>query len=242
MLTALSDRKLLIGVDANARSPLWGPGLTNAKGKKLEGLISQWRLLVLNEPDKGPTISNDRGRGNPDVILGTPELDNLVKGWEIYQKLTSSDHKVIIIDLSDQDSRASEQPHLHARGYVTSKANLALFRDVFKKNWKELPVGGLGTRAEVIETIAIFNNTIKNACDVAIPKRSSIVRKVPWWTPALKQMKKDKYRARRAYRRRKADKSRISPAFVPIQEKELEGLRHRIRQYKPMESRIQNPN
>ena len=54
--------RLVIGLDANGHSPLWGPEGTpcNAVGRMLEELILDFNLDVANNPDAPPTFISER--------------------------------------------------------------------------------------------------------------------------------------------------------------------------------------
>lgn len=49
VLKQLKGKKTLIGIDANAKSPLWNSGSTDDRGEALEAVLAQYGLHVVNE-------------------------------------------------------------------------------------------------------------------------------------------------------------------------------------------------
>jgi hypothetical protein len=94
VLSNLRGKKVVVGVDANAKSPLWCSRSINDRGEALEAIIAQYGLHVLNQPGQTPTFETTRGRSNIDITMASPEIILLVKSWRVHEDGTSSDHRI----------------------------------------------------------------------------------------------------------------------------------------------------
>ena len=84
LLLRLGNRTLIIGMDANAVSPLWHSKVSSQanrpvldRGRMLEEVIEDNRLNVLNEPSEFYTFSFSMGQSDIDVTLAS---DCLIEG------------------------------------------------------------------------------------------------------------------------------------------------------------------
>ena len=124
VLRCLRGKRTIIGLDANAKSPLWCSRSTDDRGEALEAVIAQYGLHVLNQPGQPYTFEITRGRSNIDVTMASPEAILLVKGWRIREDGTSSDHLETLLDFGTR----STTPQLQERRYNTRKANWEVFQ------------------------------------------------------------------------------------------------------------------
>lgn len=91
----LRGEKVLVGLDANARSKWWGVDDRDERGMKLEDVIVVDEWWVLNDIVEGPTFETTRGSSYIDVTLSSVDME--VK-WNLYD-WTSSAHKMILMDI-----------------------------------------------------------------------------------------------------------------------------------------------
>jgi hypothetical protein len=61
VLRSLRGKKIIIGLDSNAKSPLWCSRTTDERGEALEAIIAQYSLHVLNRPGQDHTFETTRG-------------------------------------------------------------------------------------------------------------------------------------------------------------------------------------
>ncbi|XP_063989964.1 uncharacterized protein LOC135169158 [Diachasmimorpha longicaudata] len=204
VMEQLRGKELLIAIDANARSTLWGAQKTNTKGEKLEALFAQWGLQVVNEGDMA-TISSEIGEGHPDVTLATPKMYENISGWKVRDGWTSSDHRAITftIKTSKNVKIVNTQSSDSCKGYVTSKAEWNFVTERLMQEWHSKPYNDLTNRTQVIDQVKHVSKALRKACNTSIPIRNSRARKVPWWNPELTRLKKVAYRARRKLQRNK---------------------------------------
>ena len=90
---------LIIGADANAWSPLWGPD-QNERGEDFEQFIGQNHLHVLNDGKK-PTYYHTANHGKTKTYIDITLINdfafnkNMGGEWMVSDKETLSDHKML---------------------------------------------------------------------------------------------------------------------------------------------------
>jgi hypothetical protein len=111
VLKHLKGRKTIIGVDANAKSPLWNSRSTDDRGENLEAVIAQYNLHIVNKPGQAYTFETTSGRSNIDITLATTELIPLVKEWKVHEDGTSNDHRILEtrLDLDKHEKQPSSE-------------------------------------------------------------------------------------------------------------------------------------
>jgi len=94
--------RLVIGMDANARNPLWNSNYTDGKGRDLENFVSEWPLTVANRAkhvlDFVPPDSSF-----PDVTLVGDRID--VEDWRFLSIPSLSDHPYITFKIQYHQCR-----------------------------------------------------------------------------------------------------------------------------------------
>jgi len=75
---SLRGESLIIGVDANARSSLWGRQETDDRGAKFEDLIRAFGMFVVNDAGQPPTFWTTRGWSFVDVTLASPSINKFI--------------------------------------------------------------------------------------------------------------------------------------------------------------------
>ena len=94
--------RLVIGMDANAKNPLWNSNYTDSKGRELENFVSEWPLSVANRAkhvlDFVPPDSSF-----PDVTLVGDGID--VEDWRFLSIPSLSDHPYITFKINFYQSR-----------------------------------------------------------------------------------------------------------------------------------------
>ena len=91
---------LVIGMDSNSHSGLWGCSETNQRGAALEELFSYSDLTVMNMGEE-PTFRSNRAESIIDVtVVNEYALQNLeFKSWRVDPKPSHSDHRYIKFEL-----------------------------------------------------------------------------------------------------------------------------------------------
>ena len=172
ILTKLRGKKVIMSIDSNANSPLWGPKATDAKGEKLEDFINDRRLEVINNPRDIATVASEVGEGWPDVTLATNNISAKIKEWRVQKGWTSSDHRAIVMEITAgvQTGRRYEQDETY-QGYYLAKADWQKFEAALHSEYNEEDGIRITSRASLIEKLKSLLAKLKRSCDKAIPKR-----------------------------------------------------------------------
>ncbi|GBP23611.1 Retrovirus-related Pol polyprotein from type-1 retrotransposable element R1 [Eumeta japonica] len=103
----LRGRRILIGVDCNAHSPLWfceqrqytgrGPD-TEYRRQRIEGFVFGRGLYLHNVEGQPATFAGPSGESNIDLTLSTRNLG--VADWKVHDGISSSDHRLITCRVS----------------------------------------------------------------------------------------------------------------------------------------------
>lgn len=227
ILSIIGREKALVCIDSNARSSLWGSRQTDERGREMEDFISENGLIIENAENSPPTVRSEVGEEWLDITLTTGKMTKHIRDWEVREGWTTSDHEVITMTISAEKSEEDEYKNMNP--YVTTRANWPEFCRVLKEQWRNIQISENMDKDELKGIIDQLHRAMRKACNKAIPKRSQTNKiKHPWWTVELTISKKEVYRARRKWQRKKAKKVK--------DERELEALgevyRNRKRKYK----------
>ena len=90
--------QVIVGMDSNGHSPLWGPPLTtpNPVGETLEHLFLGLGLDVANDPTSPPTFDDGHNESWIDLTLASHSCMEAIVDWHVDTDLyTGSDHRPI---------------------------------------------------------------------------------------------------------------------------------------------------
>jgi hypothetical protein len=118
VLRNLNRKGIIVGIDANVKSPLWCSRSTDDRGEALEAVIAQYGIHVLNKSGQAYTFETTRARLNIDITLASPELIPLVKEWRVHEDGTCSDHRILERRLNF-DTQSTPPPHIFGKGDIT---------------------------------------------------------------------------------------------------------------------------
>ena len=103
-----SGDKLIIGMDSNAHSVLWG-NETNNRGEWLEELILDSNLTVENKGTKPTFIARQTSTTIDITLTLNIELNN----WKVTDEVTFSDHAIIRFNLNLTEPKAIKTRNLN---------------------------------------------------------------------------------------------------------------------------------
>lgn len=115
VLRSLKGERILVTVDANARSSLWGNQGNDERGNKFEDLIRAHGMHVINDIRQGPTYQTTRGTSYIDVTLASPQISHYISEWKVRGEWTTSDHKALSIIINIK-MKVNEIRENHQRG------------------------------------------------------------------------------------------------------------------------------
>lgn len=198
VLRTLRGKRLLIAVDSNARSSLWGPQRSDERGEKFEELIRASDMHVLNRIEQGPTFWTARGSSYIDVTLGSSSMSQLVGEWKIRNEWSTSDHKSIDIRLR-VPKRSDDREMVNMR-FDIRRADWERFAETLtnlsKSRLETIEVSSADKVEEMAETLT---TVLTEACTTSMPRKRKFRKSNPWWTQRLTSIKKKVVRYRRAF-------------------------------------------
>ena len=187
IINSFQCEKLLITMDANAKSGLWFDKITDEKGILLEEFVYENNLVILNKPNNPPTFMSGSGSSNIDITLATENFIRHVKSWKVDCSCTTSDHNLIILEL-EVGSKVSRSWKADL-GYNTKKADWNKFGSFVERNFDDEVINLLCT-LPADKAVSLFNKKLDDCCKNSIPKRRMCEKTVPWWNLQLTNMRK----------------------------------------------------
>ena len=191
------DLPMIIGMDSNAHSQLYGP-TTNKRGEELEEIILQHGLFVENRGEI-PTYEAWRmGRMIQTCIDVTLTRGNVeIRGWGVDQGYNASDHNTIRWDTPD-----SHPPVEYIRPW--RQAKWKLFTENLVNTTIEVPDSF--SAKDVDDMLEATEAALNASLDLACPKKEAKAswKKNHWYTEDLREFSK---KVRRQYSTAKRIKS-----------------------------------
>jgi len=89
---------IIIGMDSNCHSELWGCPNSNPRGEVLEEFIFNKNLILHNQGNK-PTFMGAVGSSIIDLILSSTSLVDKILSWQVLDEDYMSGHKMITFQL-----------------------------------------------------------------------------------------------------------------------------------------------
>lgn len=75
---ALRGKRLLVALDSNVRSSVWGLQETDKRGRKFEDIISAYEIIVINDLDQSPTYGTAKRPLCINVTLACPTMSQFL--------------------------------------------------------------------------------------------------------------------------------------------------------------------
>ena len=205
--------RVVIGMDANGHSPLWGPEdtPTNAVGRALEELILDHNLDVANDPDAPPTFVSDRRAVSwIDVTLSTRSATLSIADWQVDEDFFSgSDHRAIRFFLThsparNQTFRCLDWDKVHWPHFSTMVASECRTRGMLRTQDQDDGCDGrpaVVSREEAERLMTTLTEVLQGAIEELVPVKRVCWASKPWWSPHLSEL-----RQRMRHLRNRADR------------------------------------
>ena len=201
---------VVLGIDSNAHSSLWGCGDNNHRGDILEEWILEQKLRVVNVGTT-PTFVTIRASSIIDVTLVSDDMAAKITNWRVNKEYQFSDHRRLEFELDCNPCRK-----ILTRNF--KKGNWKLFRTILKRNPDWSPP--IRWSKSILDAEAVKLTTeIQKALDVACPLRQVDlnVTKKNWWNDDLQALK---HKAKRLYRKLHNNKSQSNYDFFHVARKQ----------------------
>lgn len=178
VMNVVDVRRVLIGADVNAVSPLWTWRAEEADGtgQKVEQFMMQFRLKALNRPGELCTYI----KGNRDIDITMVDERSLlqIRDWTVKEEMISSDHRVIITCLMLQ--RNGNTIYKYDRRFNVKKADWNQFIRYLKKNEKIIGDEPLENKELIEKRVEVVKSILIRAARKAMPKKRRFYKSVPW--------------------------------------------------------------
>ncbi len=193
-----SNRKIpmVIGMDSNAHSSLWGEENTNGRGVELESWLMEANLTLLNR-GRVPTFVPLNGSRSTiiDLTLVNEWALEVVGEWAVDMEPSLSDHRMIRYNLHKQLVMENKTRRVYR------KANWENFKEELE--WKEFT--WLAADHGVDRIAEGLHDDLQRALDRAAPvKKQEMKPKNTWWSEKLtlkRRILKNVYRKRQVHGR-----------------------------------------
>lgn len=215
-----SSSPIIIGMDANATSPLWFSKLSvhshryesHNRGILLEEFLCTRELYVVNERSEHYTFDGPNGSSDIDVTLGSRSfLRSFDTRWSIADGYSLSDHNPIVISVMQRNAQQPVQME-EMRKWRSKRNGWQHYAEQMKAEAEmQLPLRDF-TEMNLMQQLQRLQNLVVAVNDRVLGRPSSRDPvKVKWWTRELHFERKTVVRLRRRYRRaRRMDDGTLS--------------------------------
>lgn len=206
----LHGNKIIICVDANAKSPMWYSQDLTDEVEELESLVMDLNLYVGNEASELRTYSRPGGEGNIDVTLATESVIRMIKNWKIREKWISSDHNAITFEVASEARQTNVAESATNEKFMTNKANWESFDKAFVRKTTNLQAPNC--KIETIELARKLRRALVESCRESMPLKGKPRVCARWWSVELTEMKREVQRLRKKFQ--KAKKLNMNPEGI----------------------------
>ena len=208
----------VLGIDANARNPLWGSCRADAKGRELENLLLGSPLVLANAALDDLSF-RPSGTSFIDVTLHGCDVELL--GWKYLDMPSLSDHPLIVFQCRTAQIAARLNPTGQERQSTFRSVKLppppAIDRLLFSRQIEqalEAHPPALADAEEIDEAVRIMTAAVQSAAIASkltnssrhVPEQS---KKMPWWNEDLLDLRNRMWRASATWNLRKTEENRL---------------------------------
>ena len=175
ILTQFNYPFMLLG-DFNAHNILWGSNQTDSRGTKIEKIIDDHQLNLMNTGVATHFSFGYKTSSAIDLTLISPILD-IYFDWNIDDDLHSSDHYPIIITVSNDQMNKERK-----RKWIIKRADWEMYENQLELKNTNFP--------NVNDHEAYIRNTIIDAAKKTIPRspKKPLKKVVPWWNDEISEL------------------------------------------------------
>ena len=120
LLEENTEANVIIGMDSNAHSPMWGCEDTNKRGEMIEEFIVSNNLVVCNQGSKF-TFMTTRAKSIIDLTLCSRDMVTRIRNWKVNETHHFSDHRRITFWMN-------MEPTPQTRGWALKSADWGMFK------------------------------------------------------------------------------------------------------------------
>ncbi|KAI4473630.1 hypothetical protein M0802_016019 [Mischocyttarus mexicanus] len=205
ILKILKGKKIILCMDSNAKSLTWFSKQTDARGEALEGLLSQFKLHVINKASENYTFDNTRGQENIDVTVVSCNCLRLIRKWRVQNSETTSDHNLITFIIKTGFNVIFR---LKNSRFNVKKADWEKYRNKLVKLTHSCI--RVDDAISATETASDVESAILEAAKSSIPTKIRFSKSAPWWNSTLTKLRKEVREIRRKYKKTVYEKLKLS--------------------------------
>lgn len=196
------EGRVVVAGDFNAKGVEWGMPDTNPRGRYLLEMAARTGLAVLNVGNS-PTFRRPGYRGTiPDVSFASEDLIPTVRGWNVLEDYTGSDHQYITFSVA-----GSAVPIECLRGRRRWNARKLDHTKMATALRRGLPdptcLTETGCTVPAVKIAKGTMDLLRKSCDAAMPHLRPKHSKHPayWWTTEIADLRRNCLRLRRKSQR-----------------------------------------
>lgn len=197
----LHGHRVLICIDANARSPMWHADELTEEGEELESLIAELNLYIVNEANQAKTYSRPGGEGNIYVTLATESIIRRTGNWKVREGWVSSDHRAITFEVAHETRQTVNQDETPSAKFMTKKADWEAFDKAFARKMSNS--GKPENKVETIQLARKLRRALVESCKESMPVKGKPKACAKWWSKELTEIKVQVHGLRRKFQKAK---------------------------------------
>ncbi|GLV33529.1 hypothetical protein CBL_20258, partial [Carabus blaptoides fortunei] len=167
--------EVILGMDANSKSPVWGSPTEDNRGISLAEALEDMEMTVINQGDT-PTFDGPRGTSFIDITAVTAALYPRIQDWDIPEEESASDHRYIEWTVAPSADGTAPAPQ-ETRGFCNARADWDKFTETYRRQTESLiqRIERIRTAAEVEDCAKLLNTAVQEACAASMPRRRKFV-------------------------------------------------------------------
>jgi len=213
--------KRIIAMKSNSRSTIWHEVLTNSRSKLMEEFFASNQLHIINEDSTRTTFRRIKDSSNINLTIVNNRVLVAIKDWEISEEESCSDHNLITFNLNFANNKVQIHNFLGTRYIIKGQQHTEFHKNLLQLISKNFQIENNEGNAKEIDKklntkitcqkdtgifIGKFEETIQSTCKETFkhlnsPNTTAKGKSVPWWTDALKIMRKRTVALRRRNQR-----------------------------------------
>ena len=184
LLREQQSANIVLCMDSNAHSTLWGCQEPNSRGEMMEEFIMTNNLVVCNRGTE-PTFATRRASSIIDITLCSSSLFNKIMDWRVNKGPYYSDHNRILFSLSTETTPTE-------RSWVLKSADWGRFRDLMRQSSQKLKQPEYWTPDTVECATAQFYRDIEFSLSKVSPRiRAGRRYTNKWWNDNLTKLRRE---------------------------------------------------
>ena len=182
-LAKIREVPVIIGMDSNAHSVIWGSNETNRRGETMESFLLEHDLKILNEGNK-PTFEGGMGSSIIDITIGNSRGEQIIQDWKVEEEDFGSDHNAISFQISRKEEKVMN------RGL--KKADWETFRNSIESEITKFSVPNRWSEKLINEEAESLQNIILSSLDQVAPEeeKKKKSQRLTWWSKKLGGLRK----------------------------------------------------